>query len=84
MALSSAILIVFSLVQIGPPNPRFLKSTDKSTWSAKDVADSVFSDKSALVINLPLFSALPVLGLNGNMLLQFFLGTPTVRRIGRR
>lgn len=37
-------------LQIGPPNPTFLKSTDKSTWEAKDVADSVLSDKSALVI----------------------------------
>lgn len=80
MALSSAILIIFSLVQIGPPNPRFLKSTDKSTWSAKDVADSVFSDKSALVINLSLISALLFLGLNGNMLLQFFLVTWIDRR----
>lgn len=49
--------VIFSLwiyvslfVQIGPPNPIFLKSTDKSTWNAKDVADSVLSDKSALVI----------------------------------
>ncbi|KAH9616452.1 hypothetical protein KSS87_018430 [Heliosperma pusillum] len=31
-----------------PPNPDFLKSKDKSTWNAKDVADSVLSDKSAL------------------------------------
>lgn len=37
--------------QIGPPNPTFLKTTDKSTWAAKDVADSVLSDKSALVIS---------------------------------
>ncbi|XP_074280482.1 psbP domain-containing protein 5, chloroplastic isoform X2 [Silene latifolia] len=35
-------------VSIGPPNPDFLKSKDKSTWNAKDVADSVLSDKSAL------------------------------------
>ncbi|XP_076882347.1 psbP domain-containing protein 5, chloroplastic-like [Bidens hawaiensis] len=35
-------------ITIGPPNPTFLKSTDKSTWAAKDVADSVLSDKSAL------------------------------------
>ncbi|KMT16894.1 hypothetical protein BVRB_2g043690 [Beta vulgaris subsp. vulgaris] len=35
-------------VTIGPPNPEFLKSKDKSTWKAKDVADSVLSDKSAL------------------------------------
>ncbi|KAM7513203.1 hypothetical protein LguiB_012078 [Lonicera macranthoides] len=35
-------------VSIGPPNPQFLKTKDKSTWSAKDVADSVLSDKSAL------------------------------------
>ena len=37
-------------IQIGPPNPEFLKSKDTSTWTAKDVADSVLSDKSALVI----------------------------------
>ncbi|XP_077211746.1 psbP domain protein (Mog1/PsbP/DUF1795-like photosystem II reaction center PsbP family protein) [Tasmannia lanceolata] len=37
-------------VSIGPPNPRFLTSNDKYTWNAKDVADSVFSDKSALRI----------------------------------
>ncbi|KAL2543851.1 PsbP domain-containing protein 5 [Forsythia ovata] len=35
-------------VSIGPPNSQFLKSKDKATWSAKDVADSVLSDKSAL------------------------------------
>ncbi|XP_060208188.1 psbP domain-containing protein 5, chloroplastic [Lycium barbarum] len=35
-------------VSIGPPNTQFLKSKEKSTWSAKDVADSVLSDKSAL------------------------------------
>ncbi|KAL8063453.1 hypothetical protein ABFX02_01G026900 [Erythranthe guttata] len=35
-------------VTIGPPNPLFLKSKDKSTWTAKDVADSVLADKSAL------------------------------------
>ncbi|KAI7730717.1 hypothetical protein M8C21_017423 [Ambrosia artemisiifolia] len=35
-------------ITIGPPNPTFLKTTDKSTWTAKDVADSVLSDKSAL------------------------------------
>lgn len=46
------LLVYFSglVIQIGPPNPIFLKSTDKSTWNAKDVADSVLSDKSALVI----------------------------------
>ncbi|CAK9140490.1 unnamed protein product [Ilex paraguariensis] len=37
-------------VLIGPPNSQFLKSKDKSKWSAKDVADSVLSDKSALRI----------------------------------
>ncbi|XP_039057909.1 psbP domain-containing protein 5, chloroplastic-like isoform X2 [Hibiscus syriacus] len=31
-----------------PPNIQFLKSKDKKTWAAKDVADSVLSDKSAL------------------------------------
>ncbi|KAG6391276.1 hypothetical protein SASPL_149029 [Salvia splendens] len=35
-------------VSIGPPNPLFLKSNDKSTWTAKDVAESVLADKSAL------------------------------------
>ncbi|MBA0818720.1 hypothetical protein Gohar_003742 [Gossypium harknessii] len=35
-------------VSIGPPNVQFLKSKDKKTWAAKDVADSVLSDKSAL------------------------------------
>lgn len=46
-------IILFSYLifinQIGPPNLVFLKSMDKSTWNAKDVADSVLSDKSALV-----------------------------------
>ncbi|KAF3447214.1 hypothetical protein FNV43_RR12394 [Rhamnella rubrinervis] len=35
-------------VSIGPPNSMFIKSQDKKTWTAKDVADSVLSDKSAL------------------------------------
>lgn len=35
-------------VSIGPPNSQFFKSKEKSTWSAKDVADSVLSDKSTL------------------------------------
>ncbi|GFP80312.1 psbp domain-containing protein 5 chloroplastic [Phtheirospermum japonicum] len=35
-------------VSIGPPNSLFLKPDDKSTWTAKDVADSVLADKSAL------------------------------------
>ncbi|CAK9312876.1 unnamed protein product [Citrullus colocynthis] len=35
-------------VTIGPPNSMYIKSKDKSTWAAKDVADSVLSDKSAL------------------------------------
>ncbi|CAH8281705.1 unnamed protein product [Eruca vesicaria subsp. sativa] len=35
-------------VSIGPPNPSFLTSKDKKAWTAKDVADSVLSDKSAL------------------------------------
>ncbi|KAF3642016.1 hypothetical protein FXO37_22695 [Capsicum annuum] len=35
--------------RIGPHNSQFLKSKEKSTWSAKDVADSVLSDKSALL-----------------------------------
>ncbi|KAF8115878.1 hypothetical protein N665_0025s0321 [Sinapis alba] len=35
-------------ISIGPPNPSFLTSKEKKTWTAKDVADSVLSDKSAL------------------------------------
>ncbi|KAG6649520.1 psbP domain-containing protein 5, chloroplastic-like isoform X2 [Carya illinoinensis] len=35
-------------VSIGPPNSQFIKTKDKRTWTAKDVADSVLSDKSAL------------------------------------
>lgn len=38
-------------VSIGPPNARFLTLNDKSTWTAKDVADSVLSDKSALPVS---------------------------------
>ncbi|XP_011623385.2 psbP domain-containing protein 5, chloroplastic [Amborella trichopoda] len=37
-------------VSIGPPNSRFLKSKDKNTWNAKDVADALLSDKSSLRI----------------------------------
>lgn len=40
------------MIQIGPPNIQLLKSKDKKSWAAKDVADSVLSDKSALVILL--------------------------------
>jgi len=36
-------------IQIGPPNASYIKSTDKSKWSAKDVADSVLADRSSLV-----------------------------------
>ncbi|XP_051136837.1 psbP domain-containing protein 5, chloroplastic [Andrographis paniculata] len=35
-------------VTIGPPNSLFLKPQEKSTWNAKNVADSVLADKSAL------------------------------------
>nr|AKM76469.1 DUF1795-like photosystem II reaction center PsbP family protein [Pelargonium exstipulatum] len=35
-------------VAIGPPNFEIIKSKDKSSWTAKEVADSVLSDKSAL------------------------------------
>ncbi|XP_024165681.1 psbP domain-containing protein 5, chloroplastic isoform X1 [Rosa chinensis] len=42
------ISISFCLIQIGPPNSKIIKSPDKSTWTAKDVADSVLADKSAL------------------------------------
>uniref|UniRef100_A0A0F7GXH4 Photosystem II reaction center PsbP family protein n=1 Tax=Hypseocharis bilobata TaxID=253189 RepID=A0A0F7GXH4_9ROSI len=38
-------------VSIGPPNFQFIKSKDKSTWTAKDVADSVLSDRSALRVS---------------------------------
>ncbi|KAH7524774.1 hypothetical protein FEM48_Zijuj06G0154900 [Ziziphus jujuba var. spinosa] len=37
-------------VSIGPPNSVFIKSQDKKAWTAKDVADSVLSDKSALPV----------------------------------
>ncbi|KAG0463076.1 hypothetical protein HPP92_021552 [Vanilla planifolia] len=37
-------------VSIGPPNLRYLTSSDKNTWTARDVADSVLSDKSALPV----------------------------------
>nr|AKM76453.1 DUF1795-like photosystem II reaction center PsbP family protein [Erodium gruinum] len=35
-------------VSIGPPNFEILKSMDKKAWAAKDVADAVLADKSAL------------------------------------
>ncbi|XP_050388316.1 psbP domain-containing protein 5, chloroplastic [Argentina anserina] len=35
-------------ITIGPPNLKIIKSPDKSTWTAKEVADSVLADKSAL------------------------------------
>ncbi|XP_068648382.1 psbP domain-containing protein 5, chloroplastic [Aristolochia californica] len=38
-------------VSIGPPNSQFLVSKDKSTWSPKNVADSVLSDKSSLRVS---------------------------------
>eukprot|EP00252_Welwitschia_mirabilis_P016774 TRINITY_DN3717_c0_g1_i2.p1 TRINITY_DN3717_c0_g1~~TRINITY_DN3717_c0_g1_i2.p1 ORF type:complete len:280 (+),score=44.63 TRINITY_DN3717_c0_g1_i2:92-931(+) len=33
-------------VSVGPPNDQFLTSKDKSAWNAKNVAESVLSDKS--------------------------------------
>uniref|UniRef100_I1JUJ0 PsbP C-terminal domain-containing protein n=1 Tax=Glycine max TaxID=3847 RepID=I1JUJ0_SOYBN len=33
---------------IGPPNSSYIKSKDKSEWTAKDVADSVLADRSSL------------------------------------
>ncbi|WVZ19350.1 hypothetical protein V8G54_006672 [Vigna mungo] len=36
-------------VTIGPPNASYIKSKDKSTWTAKDVADSVLADRSSLI-----------------------------------
>eukprot|EP00249_Psilotum_nudum_P004168 c17711_g1_i2 orf=261-1184(-) len=33
-------------VSIGPPNPAFLKTKDKKSWNANDVANSVLCDKS--------------------------------------
>ncbi|KAI4384310.1 hypothetical protein MLD38_002483 [Melastoma candidum] len=35
-------------VSIGPPNSQIIKSKEKSKWTAKEVADSVLADKSAL------------------------------------
>ncbi|KAG5031008.1 hypothetical protein JHK82_014624 [Glycine max] len=35
-------------VTIGPPNSSYIKSKDKSKWTAKDVADSVLADRSSL------------------------------------
>lgn len=46
---SSFLWFTVFLFQIGPPNSIFIKSLDKSAWTAKDVADSVLADKSALV-----------------------------------
>ncbi|KAL9267402.1 PsbP domain-containing protein [Drosera capensis] len=37
--------------KVGPPNSQFFKSPDKSTWNAREVADSVLSDKSALAVS---------------------------------
>ncbi|KAK9083772.1 hypothetical protein Scep_030243 [Stephania cephalantha] len=36
------------VLEIGPPNSKFIKSVDKNSWDAKDVADCVLSNKSAL------------------------------------
>uniref|UniRef100_A0A0F7CYM8 Photosystem II reaction center PsbP family protein n=1 Tax=Masdevallia picturata TaxID=125444 RepID=A0A0F7CYM8_9ASPA len=38
-------------ISIGPPNLRYLASIDKKSWKARDVADSVLSDKSALPVS---------------------------------
>ncbi|XP_020581155.1 psbP domain-containing protein 5, chloroplastic isoform X2 [Phalaenopsis equestris] len=38
-------------VSIGPPNLRYLVSIDKNSWKARDIADSVLSDKSALPVS---------------------------------
>ncbi|RDX99768.1 PsbP domain-containing protein 5, chloroplastic [Mucuna pruriens] len=35
-------------VTIGPPNSSFIKSKEKSKWTAKEVADSVLADRSSL------------------------------------
>lgn len=60
------------LLQIGPPNSRFLTSNDKSTWNAKDVVDSVLADKSSLVINTSfLISNYILKKLNGNGVFNF-------------
>ncbi|PKA52938.1 PsbP domain-containing protein 5, chloroplastic [Apostasia shenzhenica] len=37
-------------VSIGPPNARYLTPSEKNVWKARDVADSVLSDKSALPV----------------------------------
>ncbi|KAK4388897.1 PsbP domain-containing protein 5, chloroplastic [Sesamum angolense] len=40
--------LFISCTIVPSPNSLFLKSKDKTTWSAKDIADSVLADKSAL------------------------------------
>lgn len=37
------------MIQVSPPNIQILKSKDKNAWNARDVADCVLADKSALV-----------------------------------
>ncbi|XP_057494082.1 uncharacterized protein LOC130779446 [Actinidia eriantha] len=50
--LTCSFLLELILTHLTSCGSTFLKSKDKSTWSAKDVADSVLSDKSALRITL--------------------------------
>jgi hypothetical protein len=40
---------IICLVQIGPPNSRFLPSKEKSSWDPKDVADCILADRSTMV-----------------------------------
>ena len=47
--LKNSLMSIICLMQIGPPNSRFLPSKDKSSWDPKDVADCILSDRSTLV-----------------------------------
>ncbi|GJM93898.1 hypothetical protein PR202_ga10491 [Eleusine coracana subsp. coracana] len=38
------------LMQIGPPNSRFLPSKDKTMWDPKDVADCILADRSTMKV----------------------------------
>ncbi|PKU67508.1 PsbP domain-containing protein 5, chloroplastic [Dendrobium catenatum] len=41
----------FISILIGPPNLCYLTSIDKSSLKARDVADSILSDKSTLIFS---------------------------------
>ncbi|KAJ6913556.1 psbP domain-containing protein 5 [Populus alba x Populus x berolinensis] len=77
-------------VSIGPPNLQFVKSKDKSTWAAKDVADSVLSDKSSLrVTSTQRLSESSILDAHANEVnfetflyfVEFHIGNATYRNI---